>query len=185
MSEQERNSRYANFRNAFNRCAINRNPSPGVRPSRPFPGRLRDDESLASIRDGHGTDTLYGETVILAGEITVITLGIVKAPATDANFHINLYDGMNAIDSFTSDTLLIPVRFLLMKNYHPIFELYGSRGFGTGYNVDCQGGEEIQMMIDNTDPRSTIDGETFAMQVFLFSVPEYTIEVARKGNPVP
>lgn len=168
-----------------NRCTINRRPAPGTRPSDPFPGRLRGSSSKAAIKDIYATDTFYAEITVLENTVNPVKLGLAQKPSTEAMFSVTQYVAGVPLGLGLSDDSLIPVKFILLVNNRVAFYVKGSRMFGLPFYLDLQGGEELAMIVDNTDTRSPIDGEVLALQLFISGVPEYTIETDRKDNPVP
>lgn len=169
------------------RCTINRPPAPGVRPNDPFPGRLRDDPSRAAIHDLYATNTFINEVTVPARPSLIeVELGIVPQAATEAHLKVSGFDSMGVVLSPTAlDTLLVPVQIFVLANHASVYRRFGCCVEGITFNVDFQGGEKISVLVDNTDPRSVVDDETFKFQLFVNCDPKYAIETGRKDNPIP
>lgn len=168
------------------KCTISRPPAPGTRPADPFPGRLRYDPSRAAIQDRYATNPYFGESVVNAGEIIRIPLGIVQQAAVEC--HVAVYGftaGGLVIPSGTLEDLLTPVMQYVQANHVSVFRFLGHFKLGITFRVDLKGGEELAIQVDNTDSRSLLDGETLVYQAFLNCDPEYAIETGRKDNPIP
>lgn len=168
------------------RCTISRQPAPGVRPADPFPGRLRDDASKAAIKDAFASITLAGERTVAAGVVDELILGIIPQKSVETRMTIFGYDTFGApIPSSTLFTLLTPVKTRILADKQQFFEFQGQLPIGITFNADFDGGEEISVLIDNTDARSLLNGETLVYQFIVNADPEFYIEETRKGNPVP
>jgi len=168
------------------RCTINRLPAPGVRPSDPFPGRLRDDPSRAAIRDTYATNTFINRSLILTNTITELFLGYAQQAANEAHMVIYGLDDMGAVIPVgTLENLLVLTEFTVTANKVPVYRRLGRAEVGITWNVDLQGGELLGVQINNTDPGSTVDDITLIFQLFINCDPTYMIEIGRKDNPVP
>jgi hypothetical protein len=168
------------------RCTINRLPAPGSRPADPFPGRLRFDPSQAAIEDKYATQTLEAERTIAAGEVVEVDLGPVAQPCVQLILTIYAYAADDSVLDFgATRNLLIPVQTRILKNNASVVRLNGTQFYGIALNVDFRGGENLSILVDNTDARSTLDGQTLFFQVMLLCDPTYAIETGRKDNPIP
>jgi len=169
------------------RCTINRNPAPGSRENDPFPGRLRDDPSRAAVQDTYASYTYEAEAVVPANSVVIAEFdGPVLQPCNSFHMQIFGFDPAGAvIPPLTLEPLLTPVVIRLTKNFATMHTKRGNYTFGVTFNTDLKGGEILRVTIDNTDPRSTVNGETFLFQLFLNCDPEYSIETGRKDNPIP
>ena len=168
------------------RCTINRAPAPGVRPSDPFPGRLRSDPTRAGIRDLYASNTFINELTVAASSLAQIDLGIVPQATTEAHLKVTGFAlGGAVLDPTALETLLVPVQIYVLSNLAPVYRRFGCCVEGITFNVDFEGGERISILVDNTDARSVVAGETFIFQLFVNCVPKYAIETGRKDNPIP
>ncbi len=168
------------------RCTINRPPAPGVRPSDPFPGRLRSDPTRAGLRDLYANNVFINELTVPAASLAQVDLGIVPQSTTEAHLKVTGFNGAGIVlDPSTLEDLLVPVKVYVLSNLVPVYRRFGCCVEGITFNVDFEGGERISILVDNTDVRSLVAGETFIFQLFVNCVPKYAIETGRKDNPIP
>ncbi len=168
------------------RCTINRPPAPGVRPNDPFPGRLRDDPSRAALRDLYANNTFINELTVPTGAVVQVDLGIVPQATTEAHLKVSGFTPLGvALDPTVMEILMTPVEIYVLSNMAPIYRRFGCCVEGITFNVDFEGGERISILVDNTDVRSTVAGQTFIFQLFVNCIPKYAIETGRKDNPIP
>jgi len=180
-------------RGLFDRCTIQRTPAPGTKlypPLGPYPQRLRggQDPSPAGIRDVYYSDSFRRRIRVAPGTLDTVNLGFAQKPGNQISIgtHIIDVDG-NYLDWQAVINRLAGVVFFLMLDNVPIFSIQGCPGMpmpGEYYYVDLDGGEQLGVLIDNTDPNSTLLAtDTVVVQMLLRADPVFRMEVDRKDTP--
>lgn len=134
-----------------------------------------------AIRDGWLTQTLEGEAVIPAGTMRDIDLGILVKHARQAHMKATVINPDGSV-VLNPNLILTFVKMQLMGTTGPIYTYRGSPALGIVFFNDFSAGQSLYVFVDNTDPRSALNGQTIQLQLFVNCDPRYDIETTRKGN---
>lgn len=130
------------------------------------------------------TQTLRGDVVVPFNSNPRVELGIVEKAARYAHMKVN---GLNpdgtVIDAGTLNSLLVLVSIYVRADGGTIYRFDSQPALGIVFFVDFKGGEVLDVVVDNTNFLSTLDGATLQFQLFVNSDPRFDIETSRKGNP--
>jgi len=174
------------------RCTIARPMGPRAREHRynPFANAYQIYATERGVRDLFTMQTLETRRVILFPSMNVFRLGKVAKHSTAATIAVSAFDPSVVppaiVPPATLAALLEPVEVIIFANRRNVYRFAGPPTFGVTFNIDVRGGETIEIAVNNTDPSSTgINGFELRWQLFLYSDPAYSTEVARKGHPRP
>jgi hypothetical protein len=149
-----------------------------------FPGRARDDSTPLWIRDTWSTQRLKVETAVVIGTTRSFFMGTNYLAARSAHMAVVGYNPDDSpIAPGVLDTLLTSLEIIVLSNFGRMLDFQGQPRLGIPFNVDLIGGERIDIVVDNSDPRTTLNGQTLVFQLFINGETRYGKEMARKGNP--
>lgn len=172
-------------------CTIARPMGPRPREHRynPFQNPFAVEASDKAVRDLFTMQRLVQRAVITFPSVEVVRLGKVIKHATAATINVAAFDPSvdppAVIPPGVLVTLLEPLTTIILATGRNVYSFAGAPTFGVTFNVDIRGGEVVDLVVNNTDPSSTINGLQLRWQLFLYSDPEYSVEMARKGRPGP
>lgn len=174
------------------RCTISRPMGPRAREHRynPFSNAFHIESSKEAIRDLFSMQRLVAERVITFPSTQYVRMGKVAKHCTAATISVSAFDPSVAppaiVPAATLASLLEPVTTVVFANGRNIYPFSGPPTFGVTFAVDIRAGELVYLAVQNTRLTATpINGLQLRWQLFLYSDPEYAIEMARKGRPGP
>lgn len=141
-------------------------------------------EVRAGNYDSNLTSTLVTEITVPTNTMPERRLGPVVKACRFAHFKVAGFQPDNTvIPAGTLNDLLVPLKFYLLSDGGNTYLFHGQPALGIVFLVDFKGGENLSVMIDNTDFRSTVNGQRLQVQLFLNCDPRFDIERTRKGDP--